>query len=158
MGSNTGSPVARADHEIVFVLYDRLHQFRDRFGPVATVAIEKDEDLRPVLDRRGNPFGTGPAVTALSFDKHRCSDGAGLCDSAIAAAAVDDDDLVDPAARHSREHRADGPFLVEHRNDYGDARASRLIPSTFLHRLQRTPHEAQAAGGPSLNNARRKSW
>ncbi len=151
MRSDTGSGT-RTDHEIVFVIEDRLHQARDRLGPIATVAIEEKKDLCSALYRRRSSFGTRPAVTTLSHDEHRCSGSARLCDSAVAAAAIDDDDLVDPAARHRREHRTDRPLLVEHRYDCGDARAA------AVHRLQRTPHEAQAAGGLSLSNARRNSW
>jgi len=53
----------------------------------------------------------------------------------------------------AREDRADCPLLIENRDDRGNPRQMRLV-----HRLQRTPHEAQAGGGVSLNSARRNSW
>ncbi len=98
-----------------------------------------------------------PDRNRAPLDQHRCSGGARLCDGAVAAAAIDDDDLIDPAPRHRRDHRADRPFLVKNRNDY--AAGSDIWPALpAVHRLQRTPHEAQAGGGFSLSNARRNSW
>jgi hypothetical protein len=128
----------------------RLHQARDHLRPIAAVAIEKDQDLCPILDRCGGTPGAGAAVAALAFHEDPGAGGTGYGNRAVAAAAIDDDDLVDPLARYRRNDRADRPFFVEHRDDRGDARPP--------HKLQRTPHEAQAAGGVSLNNAERNSW
>jgi len=98
---------------------------------------------RAAADRQGGPAtGTDPPAGGTSLGNCR-----------ISAAAIDDDDLVNPAARHRRNDLADCPLLVEDWDDRGDARASPLA-----HRLQRTPHDAQAGGGSLLISARRNSW
>ena len=51
-----------------------------------------------------------------------------------------------------RDDRTNRALLVEYRDNRGDAR-----PRLVVHKLQRTPHEAQAGGGVSLNSARRNS-
>jgi hypothetical protein len=187
---------ARADCEVVFVFEDRLHQVRDRLWPVAAVAIEENKDLGPAGDRCSRAPGAGPAVAALSLDYNSGPGGAGHRGRPVAAAAIDDDDLVDPVARHRRQDRADSPLLVEDRNNCGNARSPRFfgaqpvtptlspqpgrgsrpvrtlaphqrgeggarvsgrVRGAVLHRLQRTPQEAQAGGGVSVKSARRNS-
>src|SRR6516165_5394548 len=125
---------------------------RDRLRPVAAVAIEKHENFGFRFGRGGSASGTSPAIAVRSLDEHRrCAD-LRLRDRAIAAAAVDNDDFVDPLARYCREDSTDRSLLVEDRDDRGDA-----DPVLGGHRLQRTPQEAQAGGGVSLNKARRNS-
>src|SRR6516165_9721440 len=58
----------RADHEVEFAVEDRLHQCRDHLRPIAAIAIEKDQDLGPCLDRRSYTPSAGAAVTTLTFD------------------------------------------------------------------------------------------
>ena len=107
------------------------------------------QDLGPDLDRRGSTPGAGAAIAGSRLDNDPGARVAGNCNGEVAAAAIDDDDLVDPIARHCGDDLADRPLLVEHRDDRRDAPP---------HRLQRTPHDAQAAGGASLSKARRNSW
>src|SRR6266851_5661390 len=90
----------RADHKVEFAVEDRLYQAWDRLRPVAAVAIEKHQDFRPALDRRGCTPGAGPAVAAFLLDEDSGPRGAGHCNGTVAAAAVDDDDLVNPLPRH----------------------------------------------------------
>src|ERR1700738_4359604 len=64
MGSHSAllahSTGARADHEIVFVLDNRLDQARDRLRPVAAISIEKHQYLRPARVSRSRTPGAGP--------------------------------------------------------------------------------------------------
>jgi len=55
---------AGADHEIVFVLDNRLDQARDRLGPVAAIAIKKHQNLCPARPCRDRTPGAGSTVAA----------------------------------------------------------------------------------------------
>src|SRR6202023_397625 len=149
MGSHAATlgdtPSAGADHQIVFAFDNRPDQARDHLRPVATVAIEKHQNLSPSRACRGGTPSAGPTVAGLLFDEYGGTGGTSLGHPRIPAAAIDHDDFVKPAARHRRNDLADCPLLVEHRDDRGDARLSPLA-----YRLQPTPHDAQAAGGSLL--------
>src|SRR6185312_14635609 len=59
----TFAPGSRADHKIMGARKNWSEQFRHEFGPVAAVAIEKDDDVR--VARRLGAGGAGAAVAPL---------------------------------------------------------------------------------------------
>src|ERR1700756_577665 len=112
---------ARADHKVEFSVEDRLDQARDRLRPVAAVAIEKNQDLGLALGRHCHTPGTGPAIATLLLDDDSGPRRAGYGDRAVAAAAINDDDLVHPLPRDRGNHRPDRSFLLKDRDNRGDA-------------------------------------
>src|SRR5439155_24816700 len=76
---------ARTDHKVEFAVEDRRHQVRYPLRPVAAVAIEKYQDLRPAFARHGRTLGAGPAIAALLLDHNSGSRSAGHRDRAVAA-------------------------------------------------------------------------
>src|SRR5215467_10646496 len=87
---------ARTNDKVVFVIEDWSEQARDRFRPVAAVAVEKHDDFSFPRNRCRIARSTGAAITAPLFDEHPRSGSSSLCHRPVAAAAVDNDDVVNP--------------------------------------------------------------
>src|SRR5258708_35059585 len=135
-------------------IQDRCEQPGYELRPVAAIAVEKHEDVA-IVSRPG-AGRTGPAIAALALHDDARAGGTGALDSAVRAAAVGNDDLVDDSARDGADDLADRLLLVEGRDDHGDARACGWLWQRHQ-RLQRRPQLEHAGGGASGSNSRRQS-
>jgi hypothetical protein len=105
----------RTDDHVGRAADDWRDQANDLLRPVAVIGVEKHHDVR--LSDVVEATATGTAVAALSFDDHRGPGGRRHLGSAIARAAIDDDDFGHDLARQIAEHQPDRCRLVERRDD-----------------------------------------
>jgi hypothetical protein len=110
---------ARADDEIVRARDDRVNQTIHQLRAVASVAVEKDDDLaggRDGLDARP----TRTPVTASQFADHARSGLTRPLSRAVVASVIDDDHFARDLARDGAHNIANRLFFVQSRDHNGD--------------------------------------
>lgn len=156
----TPAAYAGADDEILPARRYRFDQLRQEFRTIAAIAVEKGDDCAA----SAKCLDTGlacPAITAARFAhdpgaRRTCPRGC-----LIGAAIVDDNDLANILLKNSTNDIADCGLFIEGRNDDADSAITAFRGTLARGRRQRLhlrPQLAQALGGSSDSNARRKSW
>jgi hypothetical protein len=109
----------RGDHEVELAAQDRADEPLHEIAAIGAVAVHEDHDA--ALRRgRGAAGGASPAVAAFLRHEHARARGLRHGGRAVAAAAIDHDDLAHEATRDLRHDGRDRVRLVQHRNDDGD--------------------------------------
>ena len=123
---------ARREHEIGLARQHRCDQRGRALGRIGAVAVEEQHDFGAQRTGARGAGGTGAAIARTCLDQHLGAGGARLLLRPVAAAAIDDEHVIDAIARQGGDGRADRAGLVQHRDDGDDARrhatATRPLP------------------------------
>ncbi len=92
------APRTRTDYKVVFSGDDRIDKLIHELGTIAPVAIEKNYDVA-LLRERADSGHARAAVTRFEFRHYTCARFTRALRGSIAAAVIDDDDLVRQTSR-----------------------------------------------------------
>src|ERR1700730_6588911 len=109
---------ARANHEIILSLRDRIHKLTHQLWAIASVAIEEHDNVA-FRRKRAYPRCAGAAVTMWRCCNHGCACLACALSSLIGASIVHNDDVVRQGGRETfANHLRDRLLFIERRDNH----------------------------------------
>lgn len=113
------APYSRPEYEVGLARLDRCDQGRDELCGIASVTVEKDDDLY-VLAQGSESRLDGAPVATPRFDDHPRAGRNCTFRRPICGGAVDDNHLCDALGQHGGDDRADRVLLVKTGDDGGN--------------------------------------